>query len=160
MESLPKDAPYWWEIASTPDLPKPVELPDAIDVVIAGAGHTGLSAARTLARKGQGVLVLDQGIPGYAASSRNGGMIGGGHRVSLDATIGRYGRSVGARIIREAYIDSMEFALNLMTEEEIACDYEETGRLRPSLTKFSGFCARFANFGLIHFRNLLYLGNL
>ena len=32
--------------------------------------------------------------------------------------------------------------------------------LNPSLTKFSGFCARFANFGLIHFRNLLYLGNL
>ena len=32
--------------------------------------------------------------------------------------------------------------------------------LIPSLRKFSGFCARFANFGLIHFRNLLYLGNL
>lgn len=42
-------------------------------VVIIGAGVTGLSAAWWLARDGVDVLVLDKGVIGYEASSRNGG---------------------------------------------------------------------------------------
>ncbi len=42
-------------------------------VVIVGAGVTGLSAAFWLARDGVDVLVLDKGVVGYEASSRNGG---------------------------------------------------------------------------------------
>lgn len=42
-------------------------------VVIVGAGVTGLSAAWWLARDGVDVLVLDKGVIGYEASSRNGG---------------------------------------------------------------------------------------
>lgn len=42
-------------------------------IVIIGAGVTGLSAAWWLARDGADVLVLDKGVIGYEASSRNGG---------------------------------------------------------------------------------------
>lgn len=42
-------------------------------VVIIGAGVTGLSAAWWLAREGVDVLVLDKGVIGAEASSRNGG---------------------------------------------------------------------------------------
>lgn len=42
-------------------------------VVIVGAGVTGLSAAWWLAREGVDVMVLDKGVIGYEASSRNGG---------------------------------------------------------------------------------------
>ena len=42
-------------------------------VVVIGAGVTGLSAAWWLARSGVDVLVLDNGVVGYEASSRNGG---------------------------------------------------------------------------------------
>lgn len=42
-------------------------------VVIIGAGVTGLSAAWWLAREGVDVIVLDKGVAGYEASSRNGG---------------------------------------------------------------------------------------
>ena len=42
-------------------------------VIVIGAGVTGLSAAWWLARSGVDVLVLDKGVIGYEASSRNGG---------------------------------------------------------------------------------------
>jgi len=43
------------------------------DVIVIGAGVTGLSAAWWLARDGRSVLVLDKGVVGAEASSRNGG---------------------------------------------------------------------------------------
>jgi sarcosine oxidase subunit beta len=43
------------------------------NVVIIGAGVTGLSTAWWLAREGVSVIVLDKGVVGYEASSRNGG---------------------------------------------------------------------------------------
>ncbi|HEX7389733.1 MAG TPA: FAD-binding oxidoreductase [Acidiphilium sp.] len=49
------------------------DLPKHADVVIVGAGVTGLSAAWWLAREGVSVVVLDKGVIGYEASSRNGG---------------------------------------------------------------------------------------
>jgi sarcosine oxidase subunit beta len=42
-------------------------------VVIIGGGVTGLSAAWWMAREGVDVIVLDKGVIGYEASSRNGG---------------------------------------------------------------------------------------
>jgi sarcosine oxidase subunit beta len=43
------------------------------DVIVIGAGVTGLSSAWWLARDGLRVLVLDKGVVGAEASSRNGG---------------------------------------------------------------------------------------
>jgi sarcosine oxidase subunit beta len=43
------------------------------DVIVIGAGVTGLSSAWWLARDGKSVLVLDKGVVGAEASSRNGG---------------------------------------------------------------------------------------
>ena len=42
-------------------------------VIVIGAGVTGLSSAWWLARSGVDVLVLDKGVVGWEASSRNGG---------------------------------------------------------------------------------------
>jgi glycine/D-amino acid oxidase-like deaminating enzyme len=48
------------------------------DVVVVGAGFTGLSAALALARKGAKVVVLEAGRVANAASGRNGGMCNNG----------------------------------------------------------------------------------
>src|SRR5262245_53836475 len=46
---------------------------DSADVVVIGAGVTGLSAGFWLAKAGVDVLVVDKGIVGWEASGRNGG---------------------------------------------------------------------------------------
>ncbi|MEG3125432.1 NAD(P)/FAD-dependent oxidoreductase [Sphingomonas sp. GB1N7] len=48
-------------------------LPKGAQVVVIGAGVTGLSAAWWLARSGIDVVVIDKGIVGWEASGRNGG---------------------------------------------------------------------------------------
>ena len=61
-----KPDPYWWEAAPRPET-EPTELPATADVVIVGAGFTGLSAALTLARAGRDVVVLEKDRPGEGA---------------------------------------------------------------------------------------------
>jgi len=101
-----------------------------VDVVIVGAGLTGLSAALTLSARGKSVLVLDALAPGEGASSRNGGMIGGGHRLSIDQMTQAFGRETALSLLREAHVDSRHYALKIMQRERIDCDYSETGRFR------------------------------
>jgi glycine/D-amino acid oxidase-like deaminating enzyme len=48
------------------------------DVVVVGAGFTGLSAALALAKKGAKVVVLEAERVANAASGRNGGMCNNG----------------------------------------------------------------------------------
>ena len=50
-----------------------MDQPTSADIVVIGAGVTGLSAAWWLARDGHKVVVLDKGIVGWEASGRNGG---------------------------------------------------------------------------------------
>ncbi len=47
---------------------------DGAQVVVVGAGVTGLASAWFLARGGMDVIVVDKGVIGFEASSRNGGI--------------------------------------------------------------------------------------
>ncbi len=122
--------PYWWESAGKPPSVEETVLPEEVDVVVVGAGLTGLTASLFLAKANKRVLVLDKTTPCLGASSRNGGMIGGGHRVSVDLLIEKYGKELSTRLLQEMHIESTVFAKNLMTTEEIDCDFQETGRFQ------------------------------
>ncbi|WP_323717442.1 NAD(P)/FAD-dependent oxidoreductase [Paracoccus aminovorans] len=54
------------------------------DVVVVGAGYTGLSAALHLAEAGFSVTVLEAHRVGFGASGRNGGQLGSGQRLEVD----------------------------------------------------------------------------
>jgi glycine/D-amino acid oxidase-like deaminating enzyme len=87
-----KEQPYWWEDARPVGVETPA-LPTRVDAVVIGSGYTGLSAALTLARAGRSVIVLDAGIPGAGASSRNGGMLGHALKPSLGVLIRATGKN-------------------------------------------------------------------
>src|ERR1700756_4309775 len=85
-----KRDPYWWVAAPlTRTVPQGVDK--TCDVVIVGAGYTGLSAAITLARAGRSVQVFDRQKPGEGASSRNGGITSGNLRLSFAEMTKRFG---------------------------------------------------------------------
>ena len=70
----PRQQSYWLDqIDPMPALP---QVPPArVDVLVIGAGYTGLNAAIQTARGGRSTLVIDAHAPGYGCSTRNGGQI-------------------------------------------------------------------------------------
>ena len=123
----PTGVPYWWD-AAPPGEDLAGELPSSADVVVIGAGWTGLSAALTLARAGREVLVLDANAPGTGASTRNAGYFGSQLRASLRALIHRYGESTALDLARVAE-QGFAFSKDLIETEQIQCDLQDLGRL-------------------------------
>jgi glycine/D-amino acid oxidase-like deaminating enzyme len=97
----PKHDPYWWDAAPLLSFEAKPLAPTA-DVVIVGAGYTGLSAAITLARAGRSVLVFDKQRPGEGASSRNGGITSGNLRPSLAEMTKSFGEARAKAILAES----------------------------------------------------------
>ncbi len=115
-------------------------LPEAVDVAVIGGGFTGLSAARALARRGARVAVLEAETFGWGASSRNGGMVLTGLKKRPETLMARYGLEV-ARRLYAASLASIDCVEQIVTEEEIACDFARTGHLEVAVKPkhFEGF---------------------
>ena len=126
---MTKFSPYWWD--DQPQFENNNALPSSADVVIVGAGYTGLSAALTLSKAGKSVIVLDSEVIGYGASTRNGGMLGSGHKVSSEEAVKKYGTEIAAQLHKEANA-SLAFTTNLIKENNIDCELQICGRLRTS----------------------------
>jgi glycine/D-amino acid oxidase-like deaminating enzyme len=130
--------PYWWDSlpgarpASGPFDPvhdaDQSSLPARADVVVAGAGYTGLSAARRLARSGASVVVLERERVGWGASSRNGGQVLTGLKAEPAALVARFGES-RARALFHASIAAIAALEQVIAEEQMSCGYERTGHL-------------------------------
>src|SRR5581483_8836292 len=109
---------FWLGTASMPTGDPASGLPDAVDVAIMGAGFTGLSAARTLARRGAQVAVLEANTIGWGASSRNGGMVLTGMKTSPEHLIAKYGRE-RTRRMHAASLESIDCVEQIIREEQI-----------------------------------------
>jgi gamma-glutamylputrescine oxidase len=68
------------------------------DVVIVGAGYTGLSAAYHLAASGLEPIVIEANTPGWGASGRNGGVVTAKFRVTFPDIAAQHGKDVAARM--------------------------------------------------------------
>jgi glycine/D-amino acid oxidase-like deaminating enzyme len=102
-------------------------LPEETDVVVVGGGYTGLMAAARLAWRGRAVALLEGNELGWGASSRNGGMVHPGFKVSASALIDREGER-GAALYRQS-IDAFDLVERTISQNHILCDYARCGHL-------------------------------
>ena len=123
--------PSLWAAVSKP----PVAYPSlvgarSVDVVIIGAGFTGLSAALHLRRAGVDTLVLEAAEPGWGASGRNNGqVIPTLSRIDPDAIIKRH-RVAGERFVG-LIRDSAQNLFDTVRVERISAEAEQTGWVQP-----------------------------
>ena len=85
------------------------------DVVIIGAGYTGLSAAHHIARSGLAPVVVEANHPGWGASGRNGGVITAKFRQSFSDIDVAHGRGMAKRMYEIAH-ESVEIVEELVSE--------------------------------------------
>jgi glycine/D-amino acid oxidase-like deaminating enzyme len=119
---------YWHTTVRMPDDSNLVPVPEKVDVAIIGGGFTGLSAARTLAKRGTKVVVLEAKTIGWGASSRNGGMVLTGLKLGMGTVLKRYGREL-ARKLFEYSLDSVDLVEQIVKEEAIDCGFKRYGHL-------------------------------
>lgn len=131
-----REEPYWWRDAAPIRLPE-TTLPAEADVVIIGAGYTGVTAAARLAWRGRSVTVLDRNELGWGASSRNGGMVLPGFKTDPGSLLKRYGDD--GRRLYQATLDAVALVEETIRVNQIDCQYAQTGQLylahKPALAR-------------------------
>jgi glycine/D-amino acid oxidase-like deaminating enzyme len=135
-----KETNYWLETAAIPAADPSRPLPDSVDVAVIGSGVTGLSAARTLAKRGVKTAVLEAETFGWGASSRNGGMVLTGMKLPVPTLISRYGRE-RVRRMYTASVESIDCVEQIVREEKIDCDFSRCGHLEVACKQahFDGY---------------------
>lgn len=98
------------------------------DVVIIGAGFTGLSAAYHLQKKGLSTIIVEQETVGWGASGRNGGMILPGYKQTMGELTKKYG-SEEAKQLNQIALDGMELVKDIVDLHQIDCSLEHGGYL-------------------------------
>src|SRR5437660_9618987 len=135
-----KEKNYWLETVTVPPAPSAGDLPDHVDVAIVGAGYCGLSAARTLAKRGVKVAVFEVETFGWGASSRNGGMVLTGMKLPVPTLIKRYGREA-VRKMYAASLATIDCVEHIVREENIDCNFSRCGHLEVACKQadFDGY---------------------
>jgi glycine/D-amino acid oxidase-like deaminating enzyme len=123
-----KEHNYWATTVEMPSWGAPSPLPDSVDVAVIGAGFTGLSAARALAKRGARVAVLEGETIGWGASSRNGGMVLTGMKLGVNKLISMYGSELTRRMYAASLV-SIDCVEQIVREEKIDCDFSRCGHL-------------------------------
>jgi glycine/D-amino acid oxidase-like deaminating enzyme len=116
--------PLWMQNADMPP-PSSQPLPSRVDVLVIGAGYTGLSAARETAAAGRSTLVLDAGDVGAGCSSRNGGQVAYSIKPSFNSLTAKFGADLAFRICREG-LDAVAYLCSLATQQ-VDCDWRADG---------------------------------
>jgi L-pipecolate oxidase len=118
-----------WE-ASAVSAPELTALKDSIttEVVVVGAGFTGLSAALHLAELGKNVVVLESHEVGFGGSGRNVGLVNAGLWITPYNILRTLGEQFGSRVIRQLGA-APSLVFDLVSRYGMKCEAVRNGTL-------------------------------
>ncbi len=125
---MPTQQIYWHTTVKMPDDSKLTPLPERVEVAVIGGGYTGLSSARTLAKQGVKVAVLEANTIGWGASSRNGGMVLTGLKLGMQSVMNKYGQDIARRLFQFS-LEAIDTVEQIIEEENIDCGFQRYGHL-------------------------------
>ena len=129
-----KEYSYWLDTINK-DFLIENDLPKKTDVLIVGFGYTGLNAAIEIAKNGRSVCVIDKNDFGCGCSSKNGGQISNLLKPSLKKLTKKYGFQK-AKLIRGEGVNSVEWLIDFIKNENFDCDLKREGRFHGAHTPF------------------------
>lgn len=136
-----KTTPYWTDRTPRPEDVAIEELPPKADVLVVGAGITGLTAARTLADLGRSVVVVDAARLGDGASAINGGQVGYGYKAAMSDLVKRHGIDI-AREMWDGSLRAIDRVEQITEEDGFDADFHRTGFVSLGYRKDSPAKAR------------------
>ncbi len=127
-----KTIPYW-----TDNTPKPADItsdatPAQADVVVIGAGITGLSAARRIADLGRSVVVVDSREIGSGASAINGGQLTIGLKAPMPKVQKRLGKRKAGQLW-QTVLDGVDMVGAIADDEGVDIGFRRSGALSLGL---------------------------
>lgn len=121
-----KNIPYWLDIPYTP---RPALQSDAhADVVVVGAGITGVSVAYHCTKAGLKTILIEKDTIAYGSGGRNGGMVVEGMESDFYAAVEKFGQD-RAKALWNSTVRARQLVQSLIQENNIECDLEQLGSI-------------------------------
>jgi glycine/D-amino acid oxidase-like deaminating enzyme len=127
---------YWAATAPAGPAIADFDGSERAEIVVVGAGYTGLSAALHLAQLGKSVLVLDAHAPGWGASGRNNGQVVAALKHEPHEIEERFGKELGGELIR-VIGDGPDLVFGLIERYGMACNARRSGILTAAHSEAS-----------------------
>ncbi len=127
-----KPIPWWWEASPRRDDDGAI-LPQNTQVLIIGAGYTGLHAAIQAARAGLSTTIIDAEDAGWGCSTRNGGQISTSIKPNFETLKKHHGEELAISLLKEGQA-SLEHVEAFVRDESIECDFKVVGRFHGAHT--------------------------
>ncbi|MFC5527911.1 FAD-dependent oxidoreductase [Cohnella yongneupensis] len=126
---------YWTASADIPAFPK-LTTDMSVDVVIVGAGITGITAGYLLSKEGINVLLLEAGRVLHGTTGHTTAKITAQHDIIYDELIHHFGEDK-ARMYYEANRDALQFIKKTVQTEKINCELVDEDAYIYALTEQS-----------------------
>lgn len=121
-----RTTPFWLDDHPHPSGLGTGELPAETDVLVVGAGYTGLAAARELSAAGLHTTLVDARAVGEGASGINGGQLNIGLKAGTKELFAGHGPEVGRRLW-DASLEAIDLVEEIVSAEAIDCDFARNG---------------------------------
>jgi glycine/D-amino acid oxidase-like deaminating enzyme len=128
----PRSHGLWEKTAPPPPATVPLSGVVTADIVVVGAGYTGLSSSLHLAEAGKSVVLLEANEVGFGGAGRNVGLINAGMWVMPDDLPGVLGPVYGERLL-DLLGNAPKLVMELIDKHGIACELERNGTLHVAV---------------------------